>query len=355
VRAALNGRRTIYNPTDTAQLYYTAAIAGGADYFPFGAEMRTSTAAGAQRYRYGFNGKELDKNGEFGVMNHYDYGFRVYNPGIGRFLGVDPIAKEYPWVSPYNYAENKVPNAIDLWGLQAFEINQEMNTINISANIIYNKNSSLSKFLNDASYQDKKTLLELASQQFPTSTIFVGDKEWTVSFNVHFKGVDTNQDIVDIISTDITGISVGLVSTSDGSNYYANEAKTIVITSERGDGTTIAHESGHFLGLPHSAYIEGSPYYGRTEKEEDLANTSGIVPGPLMSYDSQRKLQAYEVGYLAKHAVLIANGKNITLTNYYSATFKDAYGLMPVTQYQQLLIYRTPQIQAAFNSLKIKN
>lgn len=117
VRAALNGRRTIYNPTDTAQLYYTAAIAGGADYFPFGAEMRTSTAAGAQRYRYGFNGKELDKT-EFGSLNHYDYGFRVYNPGIGRFLSVDPLRGDYPWYTPYQFAGNTPIQAVDLDGLE---------------------------------------------------------------------------------------------------------------------------------------------------------------------------------------------------------------------------------------------
>jgi pimeloyl-ACP methyl ester carboxylesterase len=39
---------------------------------------------------------------------------------IGRFTGVDPIAEQFAFVSGFNYAENRVPNAIDLWGLQAF-------------------------------------------------------------------------------------------------------------------------------------------------------------------------------------------------------------------------------------------
>lgn len=52
----------------------------------------------------------------------YDYGARFYDPEIGRFTCLDPIATEFPYVTPYNYAENKVINCIDLWGLQAVQV-----------------------------------------------------------------------------------------------------------------------------------------------------------------------------------------------------------------------------------------
>lgn len=51
-------------------------------------------------------------------VNWYDYGFRFYDPAIGRFTCLDPIADKFPWVSPYNYAENRPIDGIDLWGLQ---------------------------------------------------------------------------------------------------------------------------------------------------------------------------------------------------------------------------------------------
>jgi len=35
-----------------------------------------------------------------------------------RFIGVDPIADDFPHVTPYNYAENRPIDGIDLWGLQ---------------------------------------------------------------------------------------------------------------------------------------------------------------------------------------------------------------------------------------------
>jgi RHS repeat-associated protein len=77
-------------------------------------------------YRYGFNGKELDDNGEGmgGGGSTYDYGFRIYNPNLGKFLSVDPFYKEYSWNSTYAYAENQPIWAIDLDGLEKITIHQ---------------------------------------------------------------------------------------------------------------------------------------------------------------------------------------------------------------------------------------
>jgi hypothetical protein len=54
-----------------------------------------------------------------GKMDWYDYGKRFYDPVIGRFTGVDPIAEDFYYVTPFNYAENSPIANIDLWGLQA--------------------------------------------------------------------------------------------------------------------------------------------------------------------------------------------------------------------------------------------
>ncbi len=72
---------------------------------------------GLVAYRYGFNGKEKDQVGEWG-LNAYDYGFRIYNPALGRFLSVDPLASEYPYYTPYQFAGNMPIAAIDLDGLE---------------------------------------------------------------------------------------------------------------------------------------------------------------------------------------------------------------------------------------------
>ncbi len=70
-------------------------------------------------YRYGFNGKEKDPSGQWSNQTHYDYGFRIYNPTIGKFLSVDPLTKSYPELTPYQFASNTPIQAIDLDGLEA--------------------------------------------------------------------------------------------------------------------------------------------------------------------------------------------------------------------------------------------
>lgn len=67
-------------------------------------------------YRFGFNGKEKDD--AISSVTNYDYGFRIYNPAIGRFLSVDPLKSDYPWFTPYQFAGNMPIIAIDLDGLE---------------------------------------------------------------------------------------------------------------------------------------------------------------------------------------------------------------------------------------------
>ena len=69
-------------------------------------------------YRYGFNGKEKDK--DMNSLTAYDYGFRIYNPALGKFLSVDPLTTKYPYYTPYQFAGNKPINSIDLDGLEEY-------------------------------------------------------------------------------------------------------------------------------------------------------------------------------------------------------------------------------------------
>jgi RHS repeat-associated protein len=86
------------------------------DYYPFGLTME-ERSFNDSTYRYGYNGKEKDNDGKVGGST-YDYGFRIYNPRIGRFLSVDPLAKSYPWYTPYQFAGNKPIKFSDLDGLE---------------------------------------------------------------------------------------------------------------------------------------------------------------------------------------------------------------------------------------------
>jgi RHS repeat-associated protein len=56
-------------------------------------------------YRYGFNGKENDSDVK-GEGNSIDFGARMYDSRLGRWLSLDPLAQKYPELSPYQFCDN---------------------------------------------------------------------------------------------------------------------------------------------------------------------------------------------------------------------------------------------------------
>lgn len=91
-------------------------LLSASNYYPFGMIMPKRNVVGSD-YRYGFNGKEKDNDiSDNGVA--YDYGFRIYDSRIAKFLSVDPLTASYPWYTPYQFAGNKPIEAVDLDGLE---------------------------------------------------------------------------------------------------------------------------------------------------------------------------------------------------------------------------------------------
>ena len=102
-------------------------------YYPFGA-----LAGGSFNYydgdgnRFKYNGKEMQAEHR---LNWYDHGARAYDQAKGSFLGIDPLAEKYPWVSPYAFCGNNPMNRIDPDGMDWWstsdpdEIERFMNTV----------------------------------------------------------------------------------------------------------------------------------------------------------------------------------------------------------------------------------
>ena len=119
VLVTVSDRKLGQSPVNNLYTSFTADVVSATDYAPFGMQTpgRSFDAAGSTAYRYGFNGKEKDDEVK-GSGAQYDYGFRIYDARLGKFLSVDPLTKSYPQYTPYQFAGNKPIMAIDLDGLE---------------------------------------------------------------------------------------------------------------------------------------------------------------------------------------------------------------------------------------------
>jgi RHS repeat-associated protein len=120
VKRLTNGSlRHEYNLTDhlgNARVFFadtnsdgTAEILQESHYYAFG--MRIEGLGTQSDNKFLYNGKELTD--DFG-LNWYEYGWRMYDPQIGRWHQVDPIDEFH---SPYCYVGNNPTNFVDPDGL----------------------------------------------------------------------------------------------------------------------------------------------------------------------------------------------------------------------------------------------
>lgn len=78
------------------------------NYYPFGLKHKgynnvVSANANSVARKYGFGGKELQD--ELG-LDWYDVSARNYDPALGRWMNIDPLAEEMRRHSPYNFGFN---------------------------------------------------------------------------------------------------------------------------------------------------------------------------------------------------------------------------------------------------------
>jgi len=145
-----------------------AEISSYTNYYPFDMEIANRTFS--NNYKFGFNGQEIDKEAEI-----ISFKFRPYDRRTGRFLGVDPLSREYPWNSCYAFAENRVIDGKDLEGKEYFYSAGSGNLLGV---LDPNQKEAYMVLTPTTAKSVKNILTENNSQAFHNLTALVVTEQW---------------------------------------------------------------------------------------------------------------------------------------------------------------------------------
>jgi RHS repeat-associated protein len=168
------------------------------DQFPeTGVEIAPAPAVANASYNYKYNGKELQD--ELG-LNMYDYGARNYDPALGRWMNIDPLAELAPNKSPYHFCSNNPVNRIDPTGLTDYKVNGETRTIDDGHNDVSMKvserqfNRLQNKFDKGGSGYERMMNRMSVKNGFTTSGLYADSSASSgvgISFTQHKAGGDS--------------------------------------------------------------------------------------------------------------------------------------------------------------------
>jgi RHS repeat-associated protein len=138
----------------------------------------------------GSKGQEKDDEIK-GDGNSYDFGARMYDSRIGRWMSIDPLFQKYSALTPYNFSLNSPLLFKDFDGRDAI-VTVQKNPNGGGKIIISSTNYIVGR---GASIERAESLTHTSNLMFETKT--VSDKEgnnWEVSFEIKFEYTE-NMDI----------------------------------------------------------------------------------------------------------------------------------------------------------------
>ena len=287
------------------------------NYYPFGLKHRGYNDANVARgsdfaNNYMFGGKELqDVAVGSNRLDYYDFGARNYDPAIGRWMNIDPLAEQMRRHSPYNYAFDNPLYFIDPDGMMPTDggdddiITKVSNTkragkrvqrdvsVTMTLSVVAGANNDLSKTM----FNKSNGSISLSNFEGKADSYFTeGDllaNDNTTDFTIEYKIVNSLDDVGENDHVLMLVDKVPTLEGETGEKAGRAEVGGRVATVERG---TLAngsfdklaqHELGHTAGMTHSPTNSG------------LMNEGAITSTSLSNADKGRMVSGYANGQLA--------------------------------------------------------
>ena len=258
-------------------------------YYPFGSRHTFGNTYAQTTNRFKFNGKEEQTTGN---LNYLDYGARMYDSNIGRWMVQDPLAEKYYAYSPYNYCVNNPVMFVDPEGKDYnLHYNHRNKTITVEATYYTNK-KGLESLKQAVNFYNSRT----------TDKYNYNGEEYSVIYNLSYSDCITDYTFYTKTDKKLASeyqntykIVPEIKNTTGVSGKITGNAlyhKVINITEDfKYNETTGAHEIGHTLYLvptnQHSKTGLMTPY-------NDASRTAELTQENINNMIESAKLDFWE-------------------------------------------------------------
>lgn len=328
VVAGVNSFNYVYNYTDhlgNVRLSYgqdpatlAVKVLEESNYYPFGLKHKNynmsekvykKTGGGVSldevcatcpvpyKYNYKYNGKEFQD--EMG-LNFYDYGARNYDPAIGRWMNIDPLAEQYRRWSPYNYCVDNPMRFVDPDGMGVNDViirgdlavraTEKLNSAS-SLKITRDSNTGKLSATGEAKTDSDKLLLRAINSDKITVNLEATSKNTTSEgyiFGGQFGGSTKNKDgtvtATQVVNPDQADVIENFANTPDGS-IVKHEVLEAFIGAEKSPGAP-AGESGKYKkahDATNKVYPEGN-VDGKVSPQVDVSEYNSTTKTGTVNY-----------------------------------------------------------------------